>query len=194
LHPAQLQKENVVNKSKYLAAVPLFGIALALSFSLPASSASNHMSVHPSAFVPSNGGASGYYYQRESLANNASSNSIFFAPVNLPHGATVTKVTLYFYDPEDGPNGTLTLERVDGSGSSGTLALVATSGYASYVWSWSDDIIANATIDNSQYIYFLRWDCPAGLGIQLRSVFIEYSFQTSLPAALRSFSSSLRGR
>ena len=78
----------------------------------------------------------------------------FRAPVHLPHGAVVTKLTLYGYRLAAGDLITLTLDRNDRVGNAVALATLSadwTGGYGSKY----DDTIEYATIDNENYDYSL---------------------------------------
>ena len=182
-----------MNKSKYLAAVPLFGIALALTFTVPASPVSGVVAIPPAAFQPTE---PGYLYLGSDCLNNGSYSWLYHAPVYLPQGATVTKVTLWYYDTANGPDATFSMIRQAFSGGTPqTMAYIPTAGYAGS-GAWSDEGIDNAVIDNSQYSYQLSWLSPADSGIQFCGAIIYYNLpsRVSLPTVLRNFPSGLRGR
>lgn len=74
------------------------------------------------------------------------------ANVCLPHGVTITKLTLYAYRNDADASIQIVLYRVDPAGTINTLASVSadwTSGNSSKF----DDTVSNATIDNTTYSY-----------------------------------------
>ncbi len=113
------------------------------------------------------------------------SNGWYMAPVHLPDGATVTKMTFYWYR-----NGTYTgqaiLQRTKlGEGTYENLAVaVAPQGTATN-GSSSDTTIAGGPIDNSRYAYWIVWDLPAGAtattGVHGQDVVLEYGFRVFMP-------------
>jgi len=186
-----------MKKNVHLAMVPVFGVALLLGSSLAASPGHGYVSFSPAAFAPAYGGFTDYGASEASLSHLSTDPMVYLAPLNLPQGATVTKLTLYYNDGLEPGDATLNLWRNTPGTGHVTMANVSTSGYAGYTYFWSDEIIDYAVIDNSQYTYSLWWDVPGNVGadtIELLGVFIEYSYSTSLPAVLRNFSSGLRGR
>ncbi len=110
----------------------------------------------------------------------ASSASYFYAPVQLPHGVTVTNVTSYWYDVEAsldiqclfgrsvGDNSIFALVSVDSSGSSGSGSTV-------------DTTITSVEIDNAQYSYLFYVRIPANsptTNLQLRFATIGFAYPT----------------
>ena len=78
-----------MKKVIYFALAPILGLGLIAGAVPLASSGSGYVSVSPAAFTPNEGGASGYYVTGSSLQVNASAEGTYYAPVSLPHGATV---------------------------------------------------------------------------------------------------------
>lgn len=113
------------------------------------------VSIHPAAFIPLDD-AEDWDVTAVRLANRASLNlQGFYAPVILPHGVTVTKVTLYGYRDDAAASMLLRLRRTDRQGSNDIMALAQanwTDGYNSIY----DDTIASALIDNENYSYSLE--------------------------------------
>jgi len=97
----------------------------------------------------------------------------FWAPVYLPNGVTVTKLTLYGYRTTTGSTLRLQLMRCDREGSDFSMADVS----AAWVTDWSsvyDDTINGGAIDNENYQYGLQlqvnpdadvFDCMFGAAI-----------------------------
>jgi hypothetical protein len=108
--------------------------------------------------------------------------SIFYAPVQLPHGSTVTQVTWYWYDPLDPENSECSMLVSTLDGNQEFMSQIYTEGSAGN-GSNSDDTISYAVIDNSQYAYYLNWtvryDSDESDGTILYGVIIEYTYTTT---------------
>ncbi|MHC4624789.1 MAG: hypothetical protein ACYS4W_12900 [Planctomycetota bacterium] len=117
----------------------------------------------------------GYSYQNNGyeLIGNVTVKSIYFAGVQLPHRATVTKVTFYWRDYSS-DTGTTYLYMSNFMGAAYEMATVDTTGTGGNGSSY-DDTISYATIDNSQYAYYLRLLLPDGL-VRAYGVVIEYTY------------------
>jgi hypothetical protein len=103
------------------------------------------------------------YYPHEA------SHNVLMAPVNLPHGAQVNELTFYWKDTDPRPydpdsrvsgQGSIELRRTDLSDQSDdVMASALTQGSSGYGSSY-DDSIEFATIDNSNYVYYLVLKLP----------------------------------
>ena len=80
---------------------------------------------------------------------------LYYAPVILPHGATVSKVTLYGYRNDALAAMTLILYRVDPTESVAEMAMLMAD-WTLGAGSIYDDTIDYATIDNENYQYILE--------------------------------------
>jgi len=99
----------------------------------------------------------------------------YVAPVQLPHGATITRVTVYWQDGNPDTDATLLLNRNNMDYTYTTMSTVMTSGGdAPQPSSSYDDTIAPSLIDNSTSSYYLEWDTE--FLIALFGVIIEYTF------------------
>jgi hypothetical protein len=96
----------------------------------------------------------------------------YYAPVQLPHGATVTKIKFYWSDVSGDYNGRCYLYRNDMQGGGDTLGTVDTS---SGTGSSETTTITNPVVDNSQYAYYLGWDLEGGGDVEGYGVVIEYT-------------------
>ena len=113
------------------------------------------LSINPCAFRPE---VDTYDYTiNQQVCRNQTSltEQYFFAPVYLPHGATVTKFTFYGYRDDVLSTMRATLQKVNRPGVVTTLAEVIadwtigeSSGY--------DDTILQPVIDNENYSYIVR--------------------------------------
>ena len=106
------------------------------------------------------------------LTNNDDASDNYYAAVQLPHGATVTRMTFYWRD-ESSANGQAQLTRDTMTGFS-LMAQAFTSGDTGY-GSSSATSISDATIDNSQYAYYLYWNLPVST-VKGCGVVIEYTY------------------
>jgi len=134
-----------------------------------------YVSVSAAAFGPMSH-TDQYFNGGESLIPLDASSTRFHAPVQLPHGATVTKMTFYWVDDVT-ENATCWLLRQPLSGGDLTSVAFAESGSGG-VGSSSDDEIDYAIIDNSQYAYYLDWDFDNSVFIWGVGVVIEYTLTT----------------
>jgi hypothetical protein len=108
--------------------------------------------------------------------DTTASDAGFQAPVQLPHGATVTKITFYWHDSDPNECISLDLARTTMAGGWLTMGSAASTGSAGDGSSY-DDSISDATIDNSQYGYVLHIEIPANFyELEAHSAFIEYTF------------------
>jgi len=117
----------------------------------------SYVSVSAAAFVPvkstTNFDNWGYF-----LMNNDAITRLFEGSVQLPNGATVTKVTFYWYDIGTGDI-LLYLYRYNEAGNL-EMAYMASSGTPG-IGSSYDKTIDYATVDNSRYAYYLEVYIPA---------------------------------
>ena len=176
-------------RNKLLALVPVVGLSFAL-LTLSASPGHGYVSVPPAAFTPAE---DGYDYQNLGalILNNDGASDNYYAPVLLPQGATVTKMTLYFYDGSS-LDGCTILFRSPLDGSADYMAEVYTHG-TSGAGSRFDNTIDYSVVDNSQHIYYLYLNLPASDTFAY-GVIIEYTYPVSLPLLVRNFPSGLGGR
>jgi hypothetical protein len=133
----------------------------------------SYVSVSAAAFSPLD---DNYMYTNSgnTLDPTDMSSQYYYAPVQLPHGATVTKIEFYWSDLSGDYNGHCYLYRNDMQAGEDTLGTVDTSG-SSGVGSSETSTITNSTIDNSQYAYYLGWDLDGGGDVEGYGVVIEYT-------------------
>ncbi len=99
----------------------------------------------------------------------------YYAPLQLPHGTTVTRITFYWSDVSGDFNGRCYLYRNNMLAGGDTLGTVDTSGQSG-AGSSTTTTIAYATVDNSQYAYYLGWDLRGGGDVTGYGVIVEYTF------------------
>jgi hypothetical protein len=143
-----------------------------------------YISLGPAAFQPSQSSFSYGIEERETLAlvNTSGGLGRFYAPVSLPHGATVTHLTVSYED-----------ENLN-AGQDGRISLVAWAplppreerelGQVTTVngdWIGSDPL--DDRVANSAYHYAITADLYPG--VYLYGVLVEYRYEASLPFAAR---------
>jgi len=159
----------------------VWGCGVVIEYTPPATVV-GRLSIPAAAFTPFEDGYDYENHGRYLFVKVGASGAYgwFSAHVRLPHGATVTKMTFHWYDDDTNnlrPQGIARLQRTKfGQGNFEEMAYAETlaSGYGST----SDNTIAYASIDNSQYGYWVSWDLPiSGSGISVRGcgVVIEYT-------------------
>ncbi len=110
-------------------------------------------------------------------------SSPLFAPVNLPDGATITKVTAYFVDNSASKDVRIELNRNGVSSlsysASDFISEISSSGASSSVQAIDDETITSGLIDNSNYFYLARVYLPTGwdgLNILIKGMVITYQY------------------
>lgn len=133
----------------------------------------SYLSIPPAAFNPLDNSST---YDKGSWfvapGTTGTPATTFMAPVYLPHGATITKMTWHWTDTS-ASDGSAILYRQTPSTGFTLLAQVLTSGNSGYASS-TDLTIDNATVDNSQYSYFIWLSLPDS-NVVGQEVFIEYT-------------------
>ena len=177
-----------MTKNKVLALVPVVGLSFAL-LTLAPSPGHGYVSVAAGGFSPVTDDCD--YLNQGYEVRSQSGVCTFVAPVQLPQGATVTKIiaTWEDYSSSDGYAG---LDAVSTAALSQTILFTAyTESDKGFGTSESAD--PNHTVDNSQYAYYVRWFVP-NPAVYGRAIVIEYTYPTSLPLVLRNFLSGPGGR
>lgn len=166
--------------NKYFTLMPIFGVTLALVFALTASPGNAEISVGAPAFQP---GLDGYDY---ALDNNLLINSPTFqswlAPVQLPHGATITKMTFYWSDNNETSD--IRVDLYQGSWDSQESTPLATLiSHGNSGWGSTQATKFTLPIVDSGEHYYLK--ATVRTSTALSGVVIEYTYRTSLPLILR---------
>ena len=105
----------------------------------------------------------------------------FYGSVQLPHGATVTNVTSYWYDVDTSLDIFCDLLRTTGEGIGHVMANVYSSGSAGYGSTVDTSIDFDPIIDNSLWSYCLYVEIPANsptTNLRLRFVTIGFAYPT----------------
>jgi outer membrane lipoprotein-sorting protein len=143
----------------------------------------SYVSVSASAFTPELYNDSGFvehdnegYY----IKNESASSEWFVAPVQLPHGATVTDISVGWHDGSDNA-GVMFLKRrtmITVTETADTMSSVASVGSVSTIRDgvWNNNTISFPDVDNANYTYYLELSLPAGTeDILMYGVVIEYT-------------------
>ncbi|MFZ4575033.1 MAG: hypothetical protein ACOYN0_11585 [Phycisphaerales bacterium] len=124
--------------------------------------ATRTLSVPMMAFYPFNGNTSAGDVTVDDVSVSfvavAGSDKSVYAPVYLPHGAIVTALHAHVEDASNTDLVSSLLRRgVDGSAGS-TMATVTTSGNVAGTRTFTDSVIAGATVDNNTFAYVVKVD------------------------------------
>ncbi len=138
-----------------------------------------NISVPAAAFVPWSS-TTEWYILGGTLYNNGGGGLTFYAPVQLPHGATVTNLTSCWYD-KGNDYVFCRLQRYDSEGVYNWTAVALSTGVSGYGSSTADSINpATATVDNNQYGYSLEVNIPYSASHSdylFHLAIIEYEYQ-----------------
>jgi len=140
-----------------------------------------HWSIAGASFIPYNTAANSFSKGGFALF---SSTGQFLAPVHLPDGATVTKLTVHYLNNSSSSFMSVVLYLVDmmGGAIENTLATVTATNTGTNFGTTSSSSISYATIDNSQYAYNLFvMGLDASTNFKLGGVVIEYTVDEPLP-------------
>ncbi|TFH64335.1 MAG: hypothetical protein E4G91_06130 [Candidatus Zixiibacteriota bacterium] len=146
-------------------------------------STTRRLAVPSAAFVPS---SNTYSYARSVgyLRNTTTGSQIYFAPVFLPNGATVTDVKATFYDNDGSYNGSIQLIKIYmASGGEILMAYEATTstpGFSTIV----ESSIFSETVSNDGYNYYLIASLQYGsssLNMRFYGAEIVYTITKPLP-------------
>ncbi|MFQ5400302.1 MAG: hypothetical protein ACE5E7_11975 [Anaerolineae bacterium] len=133
------------------------------------------LSLPAAAFNPNSGGYT-FTNNGHTLTPGNVSSTLYLTPVQLPQGATVTRVTFYWTDSSINSNGSASLYRIDMAGSESLMALTATTGSSGTPSSSSTTAILNSSIDNSLYGYYVWLSLPVNNGtVVAHGVIVEYT-------------------
>jgi hypothetical protein len=106
---------------------------------------------------------------------------MYRAPLQLPNGATISKITIYYIDNSEPYDLLMNLERTAYDGVPHIEGTVTSSGYSTL--QTSNSISTSVLVDNSSNGYFLRFQTPGGMGSVSRfyGAIVEYTlpFYTS---------------
>lgn len=122
-----------------------------------------------------------------SLYNASTTQQLILnAGITLPHGATITKVTLYFLDNVSS-NLTLYLAWANGDGYGITMTTLLSAGAQAGFRSVSKTTLSDNIVDNQNYSYFLQLVLPPNASTELRvsNVRIDYEYTVYTPTIMK---------
>ena len=172
-----------MNKNFLFTLVPLLAFGFGLIFPDLTTTGHNYVSIPAPAFQPSDN-TFPYQTNGEEIFNPEGQPTVFYAPVMLPHGVTVTKVIFYFFDDSSDSSdyGFSNLRRNDNAGASLSMSEIMSNNNGNS--SNYDDTINYAPIDNAQYSYYLSLYLSS-VKVHAYAVIIEYTYPLSLPLILK---------
>jgi hypothetical protein len=175
-----------MKRNRFFALAPVLGLASILLYGVTAAPGHGYVSVPAPAFQPQSHDYQ--YWISSGWVRNLDGDSDYYrAPVQLPHGATLTKLSFFWKDGSSTADGYCQLWQ---SGLSGSYALgiasAATDGDAGLADSSEVTITMFSTVDNSQYAYGLTVYLPDS-SVEAFGAIVEYVYPVSLPLVLRNF-------
>lgn len=144
--------------------------------------------VSPFEFRPYNPDVDKVKFVEAALYNPISLPSNSAAPLTLPHSASLTKLTLYFYDDYVPQDMRLILYRSAVNGIISPVTSISPTGMNTGINYLSSTTFTpgSEVIDNRNYSYFLLAYIPGGgsNNLALVNVRIDYAYTTSLPVVM----------
>lgn len=124
-------------------------------------------------------------FSGNTIVNQSSGSCTMVAGVTLPHGANITKLTLYVFDGNPSKDITLNFARGDGSGSFMVQGGI-NSGIGGVMPAWgaiSTTQFLNTQVDNRNYSYTVYAIVPpqSWLDLGFSNVCIDYEYATAIP-------------
>ncbi len=172
--------------SKFFALAPVLGLTSIPLYGVTAAPGHGYISVPSAAFRPK---SHDYQYWIASgwVRNLNGDSDYYYVPVQLPHGATLTKLTFFWKDGSSTADGYCQLWR---SGLTGSYALGIGSAGTDGDTGLSDSSTVTVTmlspVDNSQYAYGLTVFLPDS-NVEAFGAIVEYVYPVSLPFVTRNF-------
>jgi hypothetical protein len=154
-------------------------------FSQPVPGGPGYVTLSSFSFVPYNPAAT-YSYGGSALLYTGGGTAYFVAPLNLPHGATINQVTMYYLDNDATNNFSIVLLRYSMTTHLGsTLASVSSSGASSLFLNNSTSTIQNPVVDLASNSYYLQLQFPSSSLLAFEGVRVDYGYGVSLPAIIK---------
>lgn len=169
--------------------VPAVGLAVMLMSAVSAAASVEYASIPPAAFTAFNPEAKLWNWGYKLANDLETGREMFVAPVQLPHGATMTKITWRYWQTDLENFGSIYLERTARDQDYEDLLDPKLNTTGIGVGSVYTTTILSPTIDNQSYDYYIQIMVPNG-DFEALGVVIEYvpaGMSTSLPLVLRSF-------
>lgn len=174
-----------MKRTKFFALVPALGLVSILLYSVAAAPGHGYISVPAPAFRPESHDYQ-YWITSSWIRNLDGSSDYYHAPLQLPHGATLTKLTFFWKDGSSTDDGYCQLWQSGLSGGWGVgIASADTDGDTGLASSSTVTIAAMGTVDNSQYGYGLTVYLP-DFSVEAFGAIVEYTYPVTLPLIVRS--------
>ena len=138
------------------------------------------LSIVGAAFRPEQSGDGFTVYLGGAIRGTGAGIKYFTTPVNLPDGATITKLTLNAYDAQLTYNAKAELRRTIPSSVDNLMADVLSSGNPGIVKEYHETTILNPVVDNSNF-YYVRASHDASAGGLLRVVGVIITYKVKSP-------------
>lgn len=127
-----------------------------------------------------------YHYSGVRLMNSDVSAHFYEASVQLPHGVTITKFLVFYYDNSATYNFTASLLRASLDQEYGTgIAGMSSYDSSASVRYMESTTISYPVVDNQSYQYFIQLEMPPTLDVGLVSVRIDYQYSSALPRVVK---------
>jgi len=126
-------------------------------------------------------------YAGFTISNPGASTGSYFTTFQIPNGATIKKMVVYYADEDviAGMNLTVTLMDLPFGSGWGQMAIFSSSGSLSGWVYGQTTSISNPVVDLSIRSYAIEVDLPPSGGVALSGVRIDYGYQTNMPTILR---------
>ncbi|NMC16027.1 MAG: hypothetical protein GYA40_05210 [Chloroflexi bacterium] len=144
------------------------------------------ISIHPAGLHVRTASSTWAFSDEFELYNTSSLGIFASAPVYLPDGAVVNKVTFFYYDGTASYHTSAYLTRTMLSGQIGNdMATIYSSG-SGYGYG-SDTTIVDPTIDNQNYAYFVDIFIPGDnlMNLRVTGLRIDYGYTTFVPTIMK---------
>jgi len=145
-----------------------------------AQAATGYISISAAAFEPHS--KSVEYDNRGNSLSTLSGGGYFYAPVQLPHGATVTNMIFVFFDDEETEHAQVKMYCFNLTSGSLMGEITSLNEGAS---SENTTVFTDPVIDNSEYSYYIELFLSSE-DVYLYQVFIEFTYPTNfMPLVMR---------
>ena len=141
-----------------------------------------YYSIPGCAWLPTSSYEIGWYRSMLRLWTRQDYQTLWYAPVNLPHGAVVTEFRPWVYDNNATEDITVYLCRTMASDSYWDMATIESSGSSPAFVQYTDSSIDYAAVDNQNYAYLVVGALRSGdVDHRLGQVHITYTVTETLP-------------
>jgi hypothetical protein len=170
-----------------LTVIGIFVVTGSQGYCAPVPGGPGFVSLGPLAFKPLDPSWPYAFTASNRLYNSGGVLEIFYAPVQLPHGAIITQLVLYFVDKGVGSVGvSLVSYPLDAPGNLTEMIHMTTAGAIIDPQTLIGNIFPNGNvIDNQSNSYIVSLGLSPGTNYSVGGVRIDYSFPTNLPLIMK---------